>query len=352
MVSTFFPLYITKYVDVKIYSFLYALSLLLSFFLALVFGWTADRKALRKPFFTLFSFLTVLFTLLLFPSYGTPLLSLFFFYCLLIFHQQSMVFYNSLLLDFSSRGLASGVGVAFGYMGSALALTLLAEHLKEPELYLLVGVLVLLLSLPSWIVLENPSQRGEFSLGEVLRDRVFLLFLVSLLTLTEVANTLVAMMGVYLREVFSLGNLQIYRVIGLSALGGILGGLFWGKLTDLFGVRRVFLVGFLLWPSFLLLLFLASEEVLLLVGLFGGFCLSHLWTTSRVFVVNEFPKESVSVRMSFLSLTERMASTVGLGLWGLFLLLTGDDYRLSALLMGLLPLIGLFFYLLSRQATE
>jgi len=344
VVSTFFPLYITKYVDVKLYSFLYSLSLLLSFFLALIFGKLADEKALRKPFFTLFSFLTALFGTLIFFSYGIPSLSLFLFYCLLIFHQQAMVFYNSLLLDFETRGLASGIGVAFGYVGSAFALIVLAEHLREPELYLFVGFLFLLFSFPSWIILENPPQKGEFSLRDILRDKNFLLFLLSLLTLTEVANTLVAMMGVYLREVFSLKDGEVYRVIGLSALGGVLGGGFWGKLTDLLGVRKVFPVGFLLWPSFILLLFFTPRELLLFVGFLGGLSLSHLWTTSRVFIVNEFPKESVSVRMSFLSLTERVASTVGLGLWGLFLLLTGDDYRLSALLMGTLPLIGAFFY--------
>ncbi len=263
---------------------------------------------------------------------------------MLLFHQQALVFYNSLLLDFEERGLASGLGVAFGYVGSAFALLFLAQSLKEPEVYAVVGLLFFLLALPSFKLLENPPLRGELSFKEILKDKRFIMFILSLLCLTEVANTLIAMMGVYLREVFLFERETIYRVIGLSAIGGILGGIFWGKITDAFGVRKVFPFGFLLWSSFLLLLFFTTAELIYFVGLLAGFSLSHLWTTSRVYITNEFPQETVSLRMSFLSLTERVASTVGLSFWSLTLFLTEGNYKLSALSMIIFPLVGGVIY--------
>ncbi len=263
---------------------------------------------------------------------------------MILFHQQALVFYNSLLLDFQERGLASGLGVAFGYVGSAFALLFLAKNLKEPEVYAIVGILFFLLSLPSFKLLENPTLKAELSFKEILKDKRFLLFIVSLLCLTEVANTLITMMGVYLREVFHFDRETIYRVIGLSAIGGILGGIFWGKITDAFGVKKVFPVGFLLWSLFLLFLFLSSDNLIYPVGLLAGFSLSHLWTTSRVYITNEFPQETVSLRMSFLSLTERVASTVGLSFWSLMLFLTEGNYKLSALSMIIFPLLGGVLY--------
>jgi len=171
----------------------------------------------------------------------------------------------------------------------------------------------------------------------------------AVLSLTEVANTLIAMMGIYLREAFGLKQGEIYRVIGLSALGGVLGGLVFGRLTDRYGAKRLFPLGFLLWIGFLLFLFFVPKDFVLALGLLGGLCLSHLWTTSRVLLIENFPEEDVSVRMSFLSLSERIASTTGLWVWSFFMLLTENNYRLSALFMMVFPLLGVLLYWSSRR---
>ncbi|RLJ71064.1 UMF1 family MFS transporter [Hydrogenivirga caldilitoris] len=342
--STFFPLYITQHISPSLYSFFYGFSFLLSFLLALYLGKEADRRALRKPFFTIFGILVVLLCISVGLSLPYPALALFFFLLMAVAHQQAFVFYNSLLLDFEYRGFTSGLGVALGYVGSALALIFLADKLKEPEVYFVVAGIFFVLLLPSVIRLENPHHRSEVSVKEVFRDRSFLLLILSILTVTEVANTLVAMMGVYLKEVYLLDRVEIYRVIGFSAFGGILGGLLWGKLSDLFGVRRVFPLGFLLWTLFLASLPLAPKSLLLVWGLWAGLSLAHVWTTSRVLILSEFPEGEASIRLSFLSLTERVASTTGLFLWGTFLLLTDNNFPLSACLMAAFPILGLILF--------
>jgi len=347
--STSFPLYITQHVDPKVYSLTYGLAFLSSFLVALYLGKLADTHALRKPFFGLFSLLTAVLCASISLFYSSPLKALSFFLLMAVSHQQAFVFYNSLLLSFEGVGKVSGLGVAFGYVGSALALLLLAERLREPDLYLQVSLIFLVFSLPSLLFLDNPKLGGEVRIREVIRDKRFLLLIVSILCITEVANTLVAMMGVYLREVYSLQKEEIYRVIGVSALAGVLGGPLWGSLTDLLGIRKVFPLGFLLWAFFLLSLPFVPKESVLLAGFLAGLSLSHLWTTSRVLVLEEFPKGQSSVRLSFLSLSERVASTTGLSLWALFLFLTGDDFRLSASLMVLFPILGFIFYRLALK---
>jgi len=346
VVSTFFPLYITKHVDVKLYSTLYALSLIFSFAFALIFGSFADRKALRKQFFISFSSITALCAVFITFFYEIPYVALFLFLFMLFSHQQAMVFYNSLLSALEERGLASGLGVASGYTASALALLLIAPRAEPSSVFALSGLLFFLLSLPSFILLDNPPWRGDVSVLGLLRDARFLIFLLSYFSLTEVANTLVAMMGVYLREVYGFSEREIYRVIGLSAFGGVAGGVLWGLLMERVSPRFLLLLAFPGWVSFLILVFLSGRDEVVYIGFLGGLLLSLVWSTGRVVLVESFPKESVSLRMSFLSLSERVASSGGLLLWSLFLLITGDDYKLSGLLLSVLPAFGALLYTL------
>lgn len=342
--STFFPLYITKYIDTKIYSLVYGFSFLISFLFALYIGKIADKMALRKEFFILFVVFTFCCGFTLFFTADFPILSLLIFSLMAIFHQQSMVFYNSLLIDFQNKGFASGLGVSFGYVGSAIALIFLAERLSIPSVYIIVSILFLVLSIPTMLFVKNPILKSYLSIKYIFKDKKFLAVIISILFLTEVANALISLMGIYLKKVYNLEDEIIYRVIGFSAIGGIIGGIVWGLLLQKFHSRKIFPLGFLLWSLVFILIPFVSSEFIIYFGLFVGFSLAHLWTVSRVYIIQEFPSNQVSVRMSFLSLSERVASTTGLFVWGLLLFITDDNFVLSAFLMLIFPITGFLVY--------
>ncbi len=343
--STFFPLYITEYIDPKIYSLLYSFSFLLSFIIALYLGKKADREGKRKNFFVYFSLAVSLFCIMLFPFHKLPYISLLIFLFLAISHQQAFVFYNSLLLEFEEKGITSGMGVALGYVASAVSLLFLVSILEPPEGYIYLGVLFIGLSLPSFLFIKNPPQTSNIRLIEIFKDRKFIFLMLSILSVTEVANTLIAMMGIYLKEVYGMENEEIYRVIGLSAVGGILGGILWGKLIDAHkDIRSIFSLGFYLWILFLLILPLVPKNLILVAGLIAGLSLAHLWTCSRILILKKFPEGEASVRLSFLSLSERIASTTGLLTWSILLYITGDNYRFSVILMSVFPILGLIIF--------
>ncbi len=342
--STFFPLYITSHINTKVYSIVYGFTFLISFLFALKIGNLADKKGLRKQLFSIFLMLTALFCFLLGFLTEYPIISLIIFSLMSIFNQQSFVFYNSLLLNFENKGFVSGIGVAFGYIGSAVTLIFLARFLNIPNVYFYTAFIFVLLSLPSILFLDNPSVKQDFDLKEIIRDKKFMLTIISILTLTEVANTLISMMSIYLKNVYNLDELKIYKVIGFSAIGGIFGGIFWGKMVDIFHPNRIFSLGFLMWSLFFIILPFVTVDFILIVGFYAGFILSHLWTVSRIYIIKNFPPYQVSTRMSFLSLTERIASTSGLFIWAFFLAITGDNYKISAFLMFIFPLIGFFIF--------
>lgn len=349
--STFFPLYITKYIDPKVYSFVYGLSFLLSFVFTLYLGKVADRTGKRREFFSVFVLLTTLGGIFLYLSSSFPVISLIIFSLMAVFHQQSFVFYNSLLLNFQQKGFASGLGVSFGYIGSATALIFLAERLSVPDVYVVVSLIFLLLSIPAMLSLKNPKVKQEVCIKQIFKDRRFILTIISILFLTEVANALIALMGIYLRKVYGFEDSLIYKVIGFSAIGGILGGVLWGMIADRFGSRKVFPAGFLLWTAVFSLIPFVSKEHVFYFGFFAGFSLAHLWTVSRAYLIDSFPAGEVSTRMSFLSLSERIASTTGLIIWSFLLYLTGDNYVLSASLMVVFPVLGFITYRLSLKIT-
>ncbi|WP_297888733.1 MFS transporter [Sulfurihydrogenibium sp.] len=347
--SVFFPLYITKHIDPKVYSWVYSLTFLISFLFALHIGKYTDKTGKRKEGFVIFATTTAFLCFLLGFTSHNPFVSLMIFSLMSISHQQSFVFYNSLLLNFDTKGLASGLGVSFGYVGSAIALIFFAKVLSIPDVYFITALIFFLFALPSMIFLKNPSKTNTVNLREIFKDKRFILTIISILSLTEVANTLIAMMSIYLKNVFGFEDVEIYKIIGLSAVGGIFGGIFWGIVSDKFTVNRIFPIGFFLWVGFLIILTFIPKNLVLIAGFFAGFSLAHLWTVSRVYIVSHFPQEEIATRMSFLSLTERLASTTGLFVWGLLLWITSDNYKLSALLMAVFPLFGLVVFLYSKR---
>jgi UMF1 family MFS transporter len=349
--SVFFPLYITKYIDTKIYSWIYGFTFLLSFLFALQIGKYTDKTGKRKEGFIIFVTITALLCFLLGFITNSPFLSLLIFSLMSISHQQSFVFYNSLLLNFDTKGLASGLGVSFGYIGSAVALIFFAKLLSIPDVYFITALIFFFLALPSMIFLKNPNKTNNVQLKKVFKDKRFILTVLSVLSLTEVANTLIAMMSIYLKNVFGFDDVEIYKIIGLSAVGGILGGVFWGFVSDRFSTDKVFPIGFFLWITFLFMLSFIPKNFVLIAGFLAGFSLAHLWTISRVYIISHFPEEEISTRMSFLSLTERLASTTGLFIWGVLLWITSDNYKLSALLMSVFPTIGLILFLYSKKVS-
>lgn len=347
--STLYPLYITQHIEVKTYSFLYGFTFLLSFLIALQISRMADQRALRKPLFVIFSLSMVLLCLFLFFTFEKIKLNFFLYLLLALFHQQALIFYNSFLRSFDKRGFASGFGVAFGYVGSALSLILLAPKLSLPYAFLWLALIFFLFCMPSILFLSEPLERQRVSLGEILKDKSFLLVLISMLLLMELAHTMIAMMGIYLRDVYGFGKEEVYRVIGFSAFGGVFGGILWGKLTDRLSASKLFPIGFFLWSALLVSLYMVPKALVVLVGLLAGFSLSHLWTTSRILLIEKFAKGDIAVRFSFYSLSERIASSFGLFAWSFFLYTTGGNYKLSVLLMLLFPLLGFFLYFISNR---
>ena len=67
-------------------------------------------------------------------------------------------------------------------------------------------------------------------------------------------------------------------------------------------------------------------------------------------LIERFTRGDIALRLSFYSLSERIASSLGLFSWSLILYLTSGNYRLSALLMLVFPILGFIIQAFKQEA--
>ncbi len=357
ILSVFFPLWLTGSLGGQPlhYSIAYSSSLLISVILAIIVGKYADRLGKRKSLFLTAVFLSSL-SLFILSHIETLSGALVVFFFVNLFYQQSLVLYNSLLPSVSqeeNRAFSSGVGVALGYVGGATGLYLISRlSTVETFAFILTAIGFFSFSLPTgFFVKEKPFRAIEgVSIKTILKDRGFLLFILSCLFLTEAAHTLILFMSIYLDKVYNMDRDSIVIVIATAAIIAALASPLIGKLSDKIGASRVFGLLFPAWAGALFIFPFMPGFFVYPMGITFGILLASLWTTIRPTLLKLSPKEEVATRFAFLSMSERMAAIIGPLWWGLMVEVT--DYRIATLTLAFFPLIGWLIYRIHRRRVQ
>ncbi len=345
ILSVFFPLWLTNVLGGRPYhySITYSTSLFISILLAILVSRYADRHAKRKSLFLFAVGLSALCLFILSRS-STLYMALGIFFFVNLFYQQSLVLYNSLLLSVSARkdrALSSGVGVSIGYIGGAVGLYLVSRlSPSETSAFMTVAFLFMLFSLPTGVFVQERPIRAisGVSLRGIIKDRTFILFVLSCLFLTEAAHTIIIFMSVYLDKVYGLNRHGIVPIIATAAIIASIASPLIGRISDRTGVIKVFNLLFPLWATaFLIVPFLPGAFVYM-IGIVFGILLASVWTTIRPMLIELSPEEEVATRFAFLSISERMAAVIGPLWWGFMVEIAG--YRFSTLTLAIFPLLG------------
>jgi UMF1 family MFS transporter len=357
ILSVFFPLWVIKTLGGQPfhYSIAYSSSLFISVILAIIVSKYADKFAKRKPLFLAFVALSAISLLIL--SKSTTLFSaLIVFFFVNLFYQQSLVLYNSLLPSVSNeenRAFSSGVGVAIGYIGGAVGLYLISKvSSTETFAFILVAFIFFLFSTPTGLfVKEKPFKaiRGV-SIRNILKDKKFMLFILSCLFLTEAAHTIIIFMSIYLDKVYGMDRHSIVIVIATAAIVAAVGAPFIGKLSDKVGARKVFNLLFPAWAVAFCIFPFVPKMFVYAMGITVGLLLASLWTTIRPLLIELSPKEEVATRFAFLSVSERMAAIIGPLWWGFIVKVI--DYKTATLSLAIFPLIGWVIYRIHRKTSN
>lgn len=391
ILSFFFPLWLGDELGAgaDVVNYLAAGSALLVAFVAPFLGAVADLRQRRVPYLVALTVIAVLFTAGL-DLAGNILLACALFAAADVAYQSALVFYNALLPGVSAgrgAGKVSGYGTALGYVGSILALISLTFFVTEAaaikdwlgplggwlntgegrnsNAFLPTAVLYLVFSLPAFLFVPESAVRPPrpVSLAGTYRD-VFStvknmrgsykpvgIFMVATLLYTDAANTAVANVALYGREVFGMEQTEIRNLLLFSTVFAGVGSIGFGYASDRVGPKKALVWVLVTWLVAIVLTTAAlAPWMLFLAGPLVGAALGGTWTVSRVMLVALSPPEKLGEFFGMYSIAGRLSAIMGPALTAVLLtifepFLGTAAYRISIGSLAVIMALGLFFLL-------
>ena len=341
-----FPLWVVKGMkgDDATLGYTLAVTMAIVTILSPVMGALSDQARRRIPLLIATTLICVCATLLLgFPGL---MISLGLFALAMGAMELGTVPYNALLTEVSTegnRGKIAGMGVGIGYLGAfvAVAVAMLStELLPEPRGYELIfrvsAVLFLLFSLPIFLLLkERPRDVPESNvldkvsrtfhqLNITLRNhRQFpglLSFLVVRFFYALGISTATVFAVVYASQTVSLTDREIQLVLLAGISIAIPSGIFWGRMVDRIGPKRVISIGLLSWIGLLLLTVAIAwlslpSYVWWIVGCFTGVMMAAVFTADRPFLVIFSPPQYLGEFFGLHSTVGKLGRVIGPFMW-------------------------------------
>jgi len=387
ILTVFFPLWVDQQVGegAWLVNSATAVAALLVLLTAPVLGAAADLRQRRVPYLVVFTVISVLLTAGLEVA-GGIVVGVALFVAADLAYQSALVFYNALLPGVAAgrgAGKVSGYGTAVGYVGTILALVVLTLFVSDAEtirlglgplggwmevdgepnsnVFLPTAVLFLLFSLPAFFFVPDPAVRAPrpVSLGAAYRDVISTLknirgyggvgtFILATILYMDAANTAVANMALYGREVFDLDSAGVRNLLLFSTVFAIVGSAASGFATDRIGPKKTLLAILVLWlVSITLAAAAPAAWVLFLAGPLVGIALGGTWTVSRVMLIALSPPDKLGEFFGLFSLAGRFSAVLGPALTAFLLLafrgLEATAYRISIGSLAGIMALGIFF---------
>ncbi|MEW6158127.1 MAG: MFS transporter [Verrucomicrobiota bacterium] len=393
VISLYFPLWVRETVGAEradsVFGVIVAISMGIIFFASPLLGAMTDRARRRMPFLVVSTLICVALTLVLGRAgfYFSALC----FIVANVAYQAGLQFYDALLPEVSTeenRGRIGGIGVGIGYFGSYLAIGigLLFQDASKPTLFSIIGISFLVFSIPCMIFVRergNPNPR-PINFGMILnstRETIrtlrssgqypgLLRFLIGRVLYTDPINTVIQVMALYTVNVAIHSGLsgdegeKRAKVILLSAVTfAVVGGFFWGWLTDRLGPKRtlnlvlkswmgIFVfascIGWFGWPLW----------TMYLLAALAGFALGGVWAADRPYMLRLTPPSRIGEFYGLYGMVGRFSAVTGPVLWALGTSLMIRVFHVPALkaqattLLALLGLMVLSYVILQPVSDE
>lgn len=303
-------------------------------------GARSDGSQGKKPMLLITTLICIVATFLL-GTFDVAISVLLFIVSLIGFNLGSVV-YDALLISVSStenRGRISGLGVAFGYVGSLLGFgvaTILQNYgYSYVEIFRSVAIMFLIFSLPAFIFIKEKKVSDQKSLIKITESISLVIkswkhstqypgltrFLVGRFFYADAINTLISgLLAVYLVEEVGLTPTDSQNLLGLAIIISIIGGYLFGKAADKYGPRKLTLISLICWMISLSLAIIATEFdqlwLIYVTGVLGGFNIGGIFAVDRVFMTRLSPEKHLGEFYGLYSTVGRFATILGPLLWG------------------------------------
>ena len=303
-------------------------------------GAVTDHIGKRLPYLIGMTAVCVGSTLLLATWGIVP--SLVFYAVATVGFQAGAVVYDALLADVSTpltRGRISGIGVAVGYAGSALALGIgafLLPRFGYAAVFRVLAVVFLLFSLPAFFwIRERPKERlpgrfpSVFASPRIMVDAWrqaslcpgVVRFLIGRFLYTDAINTVFLFNAVFAKLELGFTNAQTDRLAIVAILCAAFGAAFAGRAVDRFGPRYVLNAALYLQIAGLAAAVTAALTGVQAIGWFvavgGGAGIGAAWTADRVYMTRLSPPHLLGEFFGLYAIVGRFATVLGPLAWAL-----------------------------------
>jgi UMF1 family MFS transporter len=276
-------------------------------------------------------------------------------------YEAGMPFYNALLYSVAEgrqARLVSGIGVAWGYVGSIVGMILVLPFVTGTfygiELPLVsaggktgafapTAILFFLFALPLFVwVREKPVSRPDKpGMGAAYREvwdalrqtkkyPGVLRFLIADYFVEDAVATVILNIGLYCSIVLAMPEEQITLFLIISTCTAVLGSVAIGYLAKYWSLRHLLNLIFIGWIAALLVFAITDYmPVVWILGSVVGVLLGGLWTTTRTFLAERVPHGELGKFYGLFSLSGRAAAVLGPLIWTVTVLLFSADSSLG-----------------------
>ena len=361
IVSMYFPTWIV--VDLSLgdqyVSFANSFSMILVALTLPILGEISDRFHRKLPFLITFTLLCVSFTAFIgvagyaFTDITIKVFLAIIFYTIANYaYQGGLVFYNALLPNVCSErsiGRVSGYGVAFGYVGSILGLTLVLPLVEGTFFGLNIpfiekggsiasfipsAILFLIFAIPAFLFIkdqktDNRTQKFKLDITTSFKkiwDGIsntkkypgVRRFLIAKFFYEDAIQTLIIFMAVYLRKVMGFTQEGATKFFIVVIPGAIIGSAIFGIITDHLGPKKTLSLVLIGWiASLFILIYTMDILTFWIIGTFIGVFLGSTWTASRPLLISLVPKNMLGEFFGLYSLSGKLAAIFGPIVWAI-----------------------------------
>lgn len=305
------------------------------------------------------------------------------------FFNSSLVFYDSMMSDLGTKEempLISGFGVAMGYLGTLVGLTVyfFVSDGNYNNAFIPTAVLYLLFSLPLFFInKDNPIPKElrkrvmpnadekkivkKFkaqityvfvegykeifdTFKEMKKYKAIFVFMIAYFFLNDAIQTTIAMMAVYAENVVEFSSGQFVLLYLGSTISTIIGSFAFGYITKSIGAKHsVTIVGILMLIALCFAVFATQQWMFWVAGSIFGISLGSMWVTSRTLIIELSPEDKQGQFFGLFAFSGKVSSIIGPAIYGTLTFLL-KDYGVLASRVALgsliiMTLIGLLIHL-------
>lgn len=323
-----------------------AISMLMVAVSAPIFGAVADYSRAKKKFLFYHTYLTIIFTaLLFFVRAGDISRGMIFFIVANFGFNSANVFYNALLPEIVSRkdmGKVSGWGWAVGYCGGLLSLMIVLPLVHNKWITLTfptVAVFFGLFSLTTFILLKEKKaatrrtnylkeaiRRMRTSARSIGQFRELVKFIISYLIYNDGIVIVISFASIYGAVRFGMSNKELINYFIIAQITSMLGAFSFGYILDRIGAKKTISITILIWIAVVLgAFFCRNINEFYLVGLLAGVAMGSSQSSSRTMLALLTPDSKMAEFFGFYSFTGKMAAIVGPLVYGEITRITGSQ---------------------------